>query len=98
MLTDAGLTLAAERSAEVREPESEAGPVISDHALQRMAERNIAVEDVRIALSRRITTEPGQPGSVWIHGWTQGGGVLKVCVRVEEQNYVITAAWRWRRR
>jgi hypothetical protein len=67
---------------------------ITIHGLQRLQQRNISREDVESALNRptgRIT--PGQPGSIWRWGYAVNGGILKVCVRADDPNTVITAAW-----
>lgn len=66
----------------------------SDHALQRMAERGVAEEDIAWALGRPTgIVQPGEPGTMWISGYASGGRILKVCVRATEPDYVITAAW-----
>jgi hypothetical protein len=30
---------------------------------------------------------------MWVHGYTRGGHVLKVCVAVDDHEFVITVAW-----
>lgn len=64
------------------------------HARDRMDEREVTEQDVEQALSRRIgSPDAGQPGSVWIRGYAAGGRILKVCVRADDHQYVITVAW-----
>jgi hypothetical protein len=59
-----------------------------------MARRGITELDVESALRRRIgDPNPGQPGSIWVTGYAAGRKILKVCVSVTDQEYVITAAW-----
>lgn len=59
-----------------------------------MAKRGILEEDVELALRHPVgDPDPGQPGSIWIRGHAVGGRILKVCVRIAEQDYVITTAW-----
>ena len=66
----------------------------SRHAEEKMEGRGVAKADVETALRRPIgDPEPGQPGTIWIRGHAPGGRILKVCVRVAEQDFVITAAW-----
>jgi hypothetical protein len=66
----------------------------SDHARKKMAERGITEEDVEAALRRRIgDPEPGQPGTIWIRGYAAGSRILRVCVPVANQEFVVTAAW-----
>jgi hypothetical protein len=66
----------------------------TNHALERLEERGISVDDVRFCLARRFgTPSAGQPGTMWIRGFTEGGRILKVCVRADDSMYVITAVW-----
>lgn len=66
----------------------------SSHARERMEERGITEADVERTLSLPIgNPHPGEPGSLWIQGYAVGGRILKVCVRADNYNYVITAAW-----
>jgi hypothetical protein len=66
----------------------------SSHALNRMKARRITPEDVEWALRHPIGEPgPGEPGSVWIRGHAVGGRILKVCVLVDDHDYVITLAW-----
>jgi hypothetical protein len=59
-----------------------------------MAQRGITEEDVEAALSRRVGhPSPGEPGTIWIRGYGAGSRILKVCVRMADQDFVITAAW-----
>jgi hypothetical protein len=66
---------------------------VSSHALQRLGERGITREDLESALARRVRKEPGTAGSVWIFGHSRAGRIVKVCVRVDDETFVITAAW-----
>ena len=65
----------------------------SDHAERQMAKRAVTKEDVSQALRQQVNTSPGDPGSVWIHGYTSGGRILKVCVDIHDKEFVITVAW-----
>jgi Domain of unknown function (DUF4258) len=65
----------------------------SDHAERQMARRGITEDDVSQALRQRVNTTPGDSGTVWIHGYTPGGRILKVCVDLHDREFVITAAW-----
>jgi hypothetical protein len=65
----------------------------SDHAERRMAQRGVTKDDVDQALRQNVVTTPGEPGTVWIHGFTSGGRVLKVCVDLYDKEFVITVAW-----
>jgi hypothetical protein len=59
-----------------------------------MARRGITDADVEQALRQRFgNPSPGEPGTIWIHGHA-GGRILKVCVPMDDQEFVITAAWR----
>jgi hypothetical protein len=59
-----------------------------------MLQRGISEADVERALSLQIGhPEPGEPGSMWVRGHAVGGRILKVCVRTDDRNYVITAVW-----
>jgi hypothetical protein len=64
-----------------------------EHARDRMAERGVTEEDVRQALNRRIRETPGPPGKIWIWGHATRGRVLKVGVRPDDRQLVITVAW-----
>jgi Domain of unknown function (DUF4258) len=69
-------------------------PEYSSHARRQMQKRGITEADVERALNQRIGPPgPGQPGTIWIRGFAIGGRVLKVCVRTNDHNYVVTAAW-----
>ena len=59
-----------------------------------VAQRGITENDLEWAL-RRQTGQPqaGEPGTIWIRGFASGGRILKVCVRVADRDFVITAAW-----
>lgn len=64
------------------------------HAEDRLAERGITHEDVEWALSHPTGPPlPGEPGSLWIRGFAAGSRILKVCVRADDREFVITAAW-----
>ena len=58
-----------------------------------MEARGILEPDLEWALQHGIERTPGQPGSIWIKGYAPGGRILKVCVRINDPTYVITAAW-----
>lgn len=65
----------------------------SRHALEKMAQRGITREEVEAALARPAGhPTPGQPGTIWIWGHA-GSRILKVCVRVHDRQFVITAVW-----
>ncbi len=66
----------------------------SKHALDRMRQRGITTQDVEWALRREIDRRAGEPGTIWIHGVASGGRVLKVCVLANDNDHVVTAAWR----
>jgi len=69
-------------------------PAYSKHALHQMALRGVQEEDVKQALSHPVgPPDAGVPGTVWIRGFAVGGRILKVCVRANDNNYVITVAW-----
>ena len=69
-------------------------PVITDHARKRMAKRKVTEEQIYTALSREIRRIPGDPGTIWIHGYVDGGGVLEVCVTTDMTK--VTTIWpRW---
>ena len=63
------------------------------HAREQMSRRQVTDEDVEWALRRQIRQEPGQPGSVWVHGHASGGRILKVCVVATDKELVKTVAW-----
>ncbi|MDP9797568.1 hypothetical protein J2S43_006080 [Catenuloplanes nepalensis] len=65
----------------------------TEHALQRMWQRDILIEDVEKALRNPIRREAGEPGTVWIYGYAATGEELKVCVRAGDEEFVITAVW-----
>jgi hypothetical protein len=59
-----------------------------------MEKRAISEQDVEAALRHRIgDPSPGQPGTIWLRGYAVGGRILKVCVPVNDHEFVITAAW-----
>jgi hypothetical protein len=60
------------------------------HARKRMAVRGVTEEDVDLALRHQIRTRPGEPGSIWIDGYGVGQRIIPVCVRIQQQDYVIT--------
>lgn len=70
-------------------------PVIySQHARDQMAKRGITETDVEMALRHPIGSPlPGEPGTIWIKGHAPAGRILKVCVRLTDRDFVITAAW-----
>lgn len=65
----------------------------SDHAERQMAKRAVTKDDVSQALRQQVNTTPGEPGTVWIHGHTSGGRILRVCVDIHDKEFVITVAW-----
>lgn len=80
-------------------PPGSAAPHGSDlhvtiHAEDRLVERGITREQVERALQRPSGDPyPGEPGSIWIKGYADGERILKVCVRVDDHAFVITAVW-----
>jgi len=59
-----------------------------------MAKRAVTEADVDRALRQRIGQPgPGAPGTLWIKGFAVGGRILKVCVPIADQDFVITVAW-----
>jgi Domain of unknown function (DUF4258) len=69
-------------------------PKWTQHSLDRLAERGITKEDVEWALNHPTGSKlPGQIGSTWVFGFTQGGRILKVCVATDDPTRVITAVW-----
>ncbi len=70
-------------------------PFLPEYAQKRMRERSVTDDDVKWALRRPVgDPAPGQPGSVWIEGYASGNRILRVCVRIDDHNYVITVAWK----
>ena len=65
----------------------------SNHARQQMRRRAVTEEDVERALARTVGNRPGEPGTIWIHGFATGGRVLSVCVKLDNRRYVVTVAW-----
>jgi Domain of unknown function (DUF4258) len=64
-------------------------PEFSDHARQRMTERNITEEDVESALRRRTgPLAPGDNGRVVVFGYAPGQRILKVVLTADEQTVV----------
>jgi hypothetical protein len=60
-----------------------------------MAKRGISERDVESAFRRPCRNPtPGEPGTIWRWGFAAGSRILKVCVRIADQDFVITAAWR----
>jgi hypothetical protein len=58
-----------------------------------MSQRDITEVDVELALRRRRgDPSPGPPGCIWIWGYARGNRVIKVGVRMTDQNYVVTVA------
>jgi hypothetical protein len=59
-----------------------------------MAKRAITEQDVETAFRRRVgNPTPGEPGTIWLRGHAAGSRILKVCVRTDDHDFVITAAW-----
>lgn len=65
---------------------------ISKHAAERFAQRGITAEQIAWAIDHQFRQSPGEPGSIWLHG-DCAGRTLKVCVRLDDYTFVITAAW-----
>ena len=66
----------------------------SNHARRQMRKRHITEEDVELALRHRVGRPgPGEAGTIWIRGHAVGGRILRMCVRIADQNHVITVAW-----
>jgi Domain of unknown function (DUF4258) len=64
------------------------------HARDQMELREVSEQDVEAALRRQSRSPtPGEPGSIWIWGFAAGGRILKVCVRSDDHEHVITVAW-----
>jgi hypothetical protein len=72
---------------------SSAVVAVADHPLPTFIRRGRNRGRCRAALRQRIRVTPGEPGSMWVHGYTRGGHVLKVCVAIDDQKFVITVAW-----
>lgn len=69
-------------------------PEISRHAQQRLNQRGITEHDLEWAMSHLTgNARLGEPGTKWVYGATPSGRILKVCVKLDDPNYVITAAW-----
>jgi hypothetical protein len=63
----------------------------SNHALQRMAQRNISREDVESALRRPSgLPRPGDAGKLVKWGFDTFGGILKVVVLATDQSFVVS--------
>lgn len=68
-----------------------------DHAVDRMRERGITLEQVESVLRRPIGgAEAGDSGNVSYVGYVAGGAkpVLKVVVVAADRELVITAIWK----
>ncbi|MHB1211453.1 MAG: DUF4258 domain-containing protein [Candidatus Nanopelagicales bacterium] len=66
----------------------------TSHVSERMAERGIALEDVRSVLRRPVTGPlPGDGGNLIFEGYTSGGRLLRVVV-TSNRLTVVTAMWR----
>jgi hypothetical protein len=66
---------------------------LARHAEQRMALRGITRSDIECALAHIQTTYPGNPGTLVVKGVAPNGDILKVFVRANDHNYVISAMW-----
>jgi len=67
---------------------------VTIHGEARLLERGITRDQVERALQRRTgEPSPGEPGSIWLKGYADGQRILKVCVRVDDHSFVITAVW-----
>jgi hypothetical protein len=65
----------------------------TDHARDRMAERNISEADVESALRRRSgEARVGRNGKVVVFGYATAGRILKL-VLTSDQKEVVTLAW-----
>jgi hypothetical protein len=60
-----------------------------------MRKRKVSEQQVYTALAREQRRTPGDPGTIWIHGLVDGGGILKVCVTTDMST--ITTIW-WERK
>ena len=59
-----------------------------------MAKRAITEADVERALRQRIgSPSPGDPGTIWLRGFAVGGRILKLCVPIDDQTFIISLAW-----
>jgi hypothetical protein len=69
---------------------------LSDHSKREMARRVISALDVEQALANPSITYPSadDPTVLVVLGEVRSGRPLKVVVRVDDPEYVITAAWR----
>lgn len=64
------------------------------HARDRMQSRTILESDIEWALKRRIGQPvAGTPGTIWVKGYASGMRILKVCLRADDHEFVITVAW-----
>jgi hypothetical protein len=68
-------------------------PNPSDHARDRMAERDITGDDVRLALNRqRGTPSVGDNGNTVVYGYASKGRILKV-VLTPDRETIVTVMW-----
>ena len=58
-----------------------------------MERRGVTEDDVQLALRHEHRRTPGEPGTIWVHGYAVGGRIAKVCVAADDETYVITVAW-----
>jgi hypothetical protein len=66
---------------------------MSSHARDRMRDRSIFEADIESALQHKISTQPGEPGTIVVRGYAPNGHILKVFVRASDHEYVISAMW-----
>jgi hypothetical protein len=68
-------------------------PELSQHALQRMRQRQIAHEDITMALKRRSgQPRPGDNGRIVILGYASQGRILRIVLTPDEQ-VIISVMW-----
>lgn len=68
-------------------------PKPSEHAKDRMAERDVTEDDVRQALNRRRgNPSVGNNGNIVVYGYASKGRILKV-VLTPDQKYIVTVMW-----
>src|ERR1700685_1144678 len=66
---------------------------LSNHAKERMADRDISEEDIRRALDRRAgAPRVGNNGTIVVLGYATGGRILKI-VLAPDQEEIVTLAW-----
>lgn len=68
-------------------------PDLTQHVQDRMLQRGITEQDLRMAWWNQYEDRPGDYGSVWVCGWAPGGRILKMCVTLPNRDTLITAVW-----